>query len=232
MPRLTASLLLLAFSGSIATPCFAADENDDRSVTVSYTKKDGAEAISMQGPTSTVIAQSLTLSDGGKTMRVTPVGGSIEMRFGTHVIRTTKLQLSTMPPVTTLELQNLAFCSEVRSFGQFDRLVNPSFVGGEDATLYLEVQNFSQKKLPDTFEINLVGNVEILDEKGAKVHTRKLPADRQQFSARKHDHFIAYRLSMPSLPPGRYDLKVNIRDTTADIDGSATIPFVVASEKR
>lgn len=107
MIRLTASFLLLTFAASTAEPCFAMDKtvaDVDNSVTVSFTKAGGAEAISLKGPKSTIIARSLTLSDGGKTMRLTPHGDGIEMTFGTHVIRATELQFRTMPPIKKMEL--------------------------------------------------------------------------------------------------------------------------------
>ncbi|MFO7901663.1 MAG: hypothetical protein ACQESR_30200 [Planctomycetota bacterium] len=115
MIRLAASLFLLTLAGSVAAPCFAADKTDangDGSVTVSFTKADGAEAMIIKGPESIIIAQSLTLSDGGKTMKVTPHGKGIEMRFGTHVIRATELQFGTMPPIKTMEVLKIQMKSK------------------------------------------------------------------------------------------------------------------------
>lgn len=127
-----------------------------------------------------------------------------------------------------LRVQKLAFCDEIRGFGKADRIANPAFVGGEFVTLYLEVQNFSQKDLSDAFETNLVGKIEILDTRGLSVHTQKLPADRQLSTTRKHDHFAGYSIKVPSLLPGEYDLRVDMHDVNAGNNASDTIRFKIA----
>ena len=107
MYRLAAQLLLLTLVGFVAAPGFAADKADDSCVdfvTVASTTADGVRAISLNGPNSTIVARSMSLAVGGKSMKITPQDKGIELRFGPQVMRAPELQFRTMPEIKSLEL--------------------------------------------------------------------------------------------------------------------------------
>lgn len=128
-----------------------------------------------------------------------------------------------------LKVQNLTFCEEIRGYGQIKPVTSSYFTSGQHATLYVDVENFSQKSLGDTFETAIAGEYRIFDSKYKEVFAGQLPVDRQQSINRKRDHYAGYRIMMPSLPSGEYRFQLVLRDSNAGRMGRATVPFQLAS---
>jgi hypothetical protein len=86
---------------------------------------------------------------------------------------------------------------------------------GEEVLVYLELRNVSSRQRGDQYETRLVGTVELLD-------FEKRPAYRRDFSppahvgrSARHDFFVKCSFSVPrKVPPGRYTMRVEIRDVT------------------
>lgn len=107
MTRLAACTLLLIFAMGNTGTCWAADAadgTDEVVLTISVTKSDGADAIVIDGPRSTIIVKSVTLHDGDKTITLTPCSNGMEMRLGGNVVRTTELRFREMPSFKALEV--------------------------------------------------------------------------------------------------------------------------------
>lgn len=110
-------------------------------------------------------------------------------------------------------------------YGRFEAVAAPRFASGQRATIYLEVENFSQKQVGTSFETRLAGEYRILKPSGEQVLARQLPVDRQRTMSSRRDYFAAYRIVMPELPEGEYQFQILLRDDHAGRTGSATVPF-------
>ncbi|MEM9825754.1 MAG: hypothetical protein AAF958_04155 [Planctomycetota bacterium] len=129
----------------------------------------------------------------------------------------------------SLEVNSLAFCTEILSFGQITPFRGNRFKAGQQVILYCEVDNFHSKKSADGYQTNLQGTYEVFDENNKKVAEQLMPADQQTSAAPLRDYFIAYKMNLPTtLTPGTYRLQLTMEDVEAKKYGQASIPLQIA----
>jgi hypothetical protein len=113
----------------------------------------------------------------------------------------------------TLEVQNLAFCTAVHSFGSLDRFAKYEFQPGEAVLLYAEIENFASEETKTGYRTALKGRYDLL-EGPRRVHEEALPAAEETCERLRRDFFVSYRLHLPShLKAGQYTLQLTIDDT-------------------
>lgn len=128
-----------------------------------------------------------------------------------------------------LDVQSLAFCTEILSFGQVKPFPEHRFQAGQKVILYCEVDNFVAEKSEEGYETELQGSYEIFDAQGTKVAGQVLPADRQVSNRHLRDYFIAYQMHLPSqLQPGEYRLELSMECVKGRKYGQGTLPLVIA----
>ncbi len=131
----------------------------------------------------------------------------------------------------SLEVNSLAFCSEIQSFGQVTKFPTSRFSPGQKVILYCEVDNFVSESNAAGYETQLQGSYEVFDSKGQKVAGQVLPADTQTSATALRDYFIAYQMGLPSgLPAGSYQLTLTMECQKGKKYGRATIPFEIATK--
>jgi hypothetical protein len=155
--------------------------------------------------------------------------------------------VSTLSTLGPLRLNNLALCSKVNGFGDFEEFSTYKFRPGQLVILYVEVENFHvvqhdpltqdsrrmarRRNLATesaTFHTELHGRWEILDADQRPVASRELPVDRNRCRNRRHDYFIPYTLYLPEkMEPGYYTLELTIEDKQGDKFGNAAIDFQI-----
>lgn len=134
-----------------------------------------------------------------------------------------------------LSLSTAALCRSVARFGVYDPMDPPRFVSGKkdnDAILYCEVANFSsqlnEKKL---WETKLKQEAVLYSESGLAVWSDKSDTVIDQSRNRLHDFFIADKVRLPpSLPIGRYLMKMTVTDLHANRVAEATVPIQVVAQ--
>ena len=78
------------------------------------------------------------------------------------------------------------------------------------------------------WETALSGSYQIYDEQGNKVAERNFPVETEVCRNRRRDFFIPYRVYVPKVNPGRYNLQLTMRDIKSKKTGqSAMIEFTV-----
>jgi len=128
--------------------------------------------------------------------------------------------------ISTLDLKNLALCSEAISYGEFKEFESYAFRPNEQVVLYVEVENFAVHANNDRFETELHGSFEILDEAQRRVTSVVLAPDRQVSSNRRRDYFIGYLITLPAeLKPGSYRLQLTIEDVIGKKSNQAAVDF-------
>ena len=81
----------------------------------------------------------------------------------------------------TLSVKNLAFCTEVTSYGVYKTFAKNEFHAGQEVLLYAEVENFKSRHNEQGFQTALRSSYQILDQHGPgsiagiRGHRRTLP---------------------------------------------------------
>ncbi len=151
--------------------------------------------------------------------------------------------LSTLATLGPLRVNNLAFVSDVRSFGVYDEIKSRGFAPGEQVILYVEIGNFAVEEIAvdnhdsissrrrastatqvPIFESDLLSRYDILDQNQRVVMSRTLPVIRDRCRQHRRDFFIAYDFYIPKkIAAGRYTLELTVEDRKGDKFGSGTI---------
>lgn len=127
-------------------------------------------------------------------------------------------------PRTELLVSRMCFCKEVRGYGWYQPLPeNHAFVTGtkdrlgEEVQLYVELKNFLSEKTKDgDYLTKLTCVLELQDSGGKKVWSHRFDrADAaHRRSAQLNDLYRNYTFYVPVIPPGTYQLTMQIADET------------------
>jgi len=154
--------------------------------------------------------------------------------------------LSALSNLSPLRVENLAFVSNVRSFGDYKEIAGRRFAAQQEVILYVEIANFTVEQLSDDapdelsgprrrdaptqvplYEAELLGRYDILDQNQRVVMSRTLPLIRDRCRRHRRDFFIAYPLFMPKIDEGYYTLELTIEDKKGEKFGFGTIDFEI-----
>ena len=128
----------------------------------------------------------------------------------------------------SLELMNLAFCTEIDGFGEIKKFRSSRFRPDQQVLLYCELENFVSTKVTAGFQTRLQGTYEIVDEDGERVMEQLLPADTDTCAKQRRDFYIAYRFHLPKrIAPGNYRLRLVIEDMQGHKFGKSEIDFEI-----
>ncbi|MFW6172062.1 MAG: hypothetical protein ACODAD_16370, partial [Planctomycetota bacterium] len=140
--------------------------------------------------------------------------------------------LSALKTLGPLQVNNLAFVNDVRSFGDYDEIGARGFDPGEHLILYVEIGNFTVEettyeetdqtsssaglktspRIP-MYETELVGRYDILNQEERIVMSRTLPVVRDRCRHHRGDFFVPYELHLPrQVDAGYYRLELTIED--------------------
>jgi hypothetical protein len=127
-------------------------------------------------------------------------------------------------PRTELTIDTMCYCAGVKSFGIYQPVPGDhAFVApapdrpGEQVQLYVELRNFACVPRGGGYETRLRSTIEIRELKEGKP-LRTITFDRFEAPlkslSRLNDYYNHYFFSVPDLPPGTYQLVLEIADET------------------
>ena len=149
-------------------------------------------------------------------------------RFATALPKYRGATRSLSEATEELDVRELAFCTEIVSYGQVKRFPNSRFDAGQKVILYCEIDNFVAEPVDGGFETELQGSYEIYDAAGEKAAGQVLPADRMVCDHYLRDYFIAYQMHLPpQLEPGEYQLELTMECVKGNKYGQASVPLVI-----
>ncbi|MBA4019823.1 MAG: hypothetical protein C0483_21875 [Pirellula sp.] len=132
----------------------------------------------------------------------------------------------------TLAVRNLAFCTQVSSYGVYEKFEDYKFKPNQPLILYAEVQNFKSEESSKGFHTALRSSYQILDGQGRRVAENDLALTEEYCRNQRRDYFLRYFLSVPDrIYDGNYTLQLTIVDTLSQKIGTSTIEFTVGGDK-
>lgn len=131
-----------------------------------------------------------------------------------------------------LVVRNLAFCTEVRSYGVLKRFEPAEFKAAQHVLLYAEVENFKSEESAHGFHTSLGASYQILDSQGRRVAHDELPLTEEDCQNRRRDFFVSYLLTLPkTIYEGTYTFELTIEDKLAHKIGTSPVGFTVKATK-
>ena len=133
---------------------------------------------------------------------------------------------------STLEIRNLAFCSEVQSYGSIKRFENHEFSPGQRLLLYAEIDNFRSENTPKGYHTSLRSSFQIFDSSGRRVDNRESTTSEEHCQSPRRDYFIGCDFRLPAkIYPGRHTLKLTVEDLKSHKVAESSIDFTVKEQK-
>jgi hypothetical protein len=148
-------------------------------------------------------------------------------KAGLHLAKAAS-RLSEMAP---LLVRNLAFCTEVQSYGVFSRFAKNEFKPGQLVLLYAEIENFRSEESQQGFHTAIKSSYQILDRQGRRVANGDFALTEEHCQNQRRDYFVRYFFSMPDrIYNGDYVLELTTDDTLGHKIGQSTIDFRIVEE--
>ena len=134
--------------------------------------------------------------------------------------------------LATLMVRNVAFATEVQSYGVYKKFEKYEFHPGQEVLLYAEVENFKSASSEQGFHTALRSSYQILDNRGARVDQKEFEVTEEHCQNPRRDYFLRYFVWMPKrIYGGTYTLQLTIEDTLSQKIGQASIEFTVADKE-
>lgn len=131
-----------------------------------------------------------------------------------------------------LVVRNVAFCTEVLSYGCAKRFEKYEFQPNQEVLLYAEVENFVSEQTAKGYHTSLRSSYQILDARGQRVAEHSFAATEEYCQNLRRDFFIGYHLRIPKrIGPGKYALQLSIEDLKCRKVGQASVEFEVKNMK-
>lgn len=157
-----------------------------------------------------------------------PTGNPVKNRRYTLVMQSQRQAAGHLANLCNLEVNSVAFCTEVESFGVITQFEQYKFKADQEVLLYCEVDNFVAESVKTGYQTQLQGSYEITDSSGRRVADQLLPLDEHVCKNWRRDYFIPYRMYMPQdIKPGKYQLKLTIEDMKGRKFGQSKLDFEI-----
>lgn len=129
---------------------------------------------------------------------------------------------------TALFVRNLAFVTEVQSYGCYTPFPKYEFSPGQKVLLYAEVDNYQSKETARGHHTSLRSGYEIFDHRRQKVAEHQFETNEEYCRNSRRDFFTVCEFAIPEqLDPGKYELRLTVADLNGDKAGQSSITFHV-----
>jgi hypothetical protein len=130
-----------------------------------------------------------------------------------------------------LFVRNLAFVTDVQSYGSYTPFDEYEFRPGEPVLLYAEVENYRCKETARGYHTALRSSYEIFDSRRQRVAEHESSTTEEYCRNARRDFFTIYEFTMPEkLYPGKYELRLTVADLNGDKAGESSITFHIRDE--
>jgi hypothetical protein len=123
-----------------------------------------------------------------------------------------------------LVVHNLAFCTDVQSFGSTTPFKKAEFSPNQEVLLYAELENYAVEPTPRGCHTSLRSSFQIFDARGQRIADHDFPTTEEYCQSPRHDFFISYRLRLPKrMYNGKHTLQLTIEDLKSHKVGQSSI---------
>jgi hypothetical protein len=127
-----------------------------------------------------------------------------------------------------LLVRNLAFCTEVQSYGCTKRFKTYEFAPNQEILLYAEVENFTSEATAKGFHTSLRSSYQLFDSHGQRVADHQFTTTEEYCQNPRRDFFIGYHLRLPKrVYPGKHTLQLTIEDLKSHKVGQSSIELTI-----
>ncbi|HEX7377960.1 MAG TPA: hypothetical protein VF278_12645 [Pirellulales bacterium] len=130
-----------------------------------------------------------------------------------------------------LVVHNLAFCTDVHSYGVLKRFEPAEFHAGQQLLLYAEIENFKSEESAQGFHTSLEASYQINDRQGRRVAHDELSLTEEHCQNRRRDFFVRYFITLPkNIYEGDYTLDLTVEDKLGHKINQGSIDFSVKTK--
>ena len=127
-----------------------------------------------------------------------------------------------------LFVRNLAFVTDVQSYGAYTPFDDYEFRPNEPVLLYAEVENYRCKETARGYHTALRSTYEIFDSSRQKVAEHEFSTNEEYCQNVRRDFFTVCEFRIPEkLPAGKFVLRLTVADLNGDKAGESSITFHV-----
>ncbi|OHB68357.1 MAG: hypothetical protein A2V70_16260 [Planctomycetes bacterium RBG_13_63_9] len=140
--------------------------------------------------------------------------------------------LARLGETAPLEVRNLAFCSEIQSYGCIKEFEEYDFTPGQEVLLYAEIENFASESTAKGAHTSLRSSYQIYDSRGQRAADHDFSHTEEYCQTARRDFFIGYHLRLPSrIYPGKYTLQLTVEDLKSHKVGQSSIDLTISSSE-
>jgi len=130
-----------------------------------------------------------------------------------------------------LVVRNLAFCTQVESYGCAKAFGKSEFFPDQEVLLYAEIENFASEPTAKGFHTSLRSSYQIFDSRGQRVADHEFTTTEEHCQNLRRDFFIPYHLRMPKrIYPGKYTLQLTVEDLKSHKVGQSSIELTIKDD--
>lgn len=127
-----------------------------------------------------------------------------------------------------LVLRNMAFITQVQSYGDYKPFARYEFAPEQEVLLYVEMENFATEETPKGFHTVLEASYRIFDSRNQQVAEKQLGTTEEYCRNPRRDFFVVYHLRMPKrIYGGRHTLQLTVVDQKSKKVGQASVEFTI-----
>lgn len=145
-------------------------------------------------------------------------------------VRTAARQLQ---PLSAMKIRRMNFCDRIEGFGNFNVFPISDFNAGQPLLLYAEIENYKSELTDDGhYRSEFSAMIEFIRDGETEPNasrTIRLPEIQDRCAAERTDYFQSYELTIPALSPGRYTLRLRVRDQLSLQTATSDLPFEIRS---
>ncbi len=141
-------------------------------------------------------------------------------------VRTASRQLQ---PLSRMQIRRMNFCNRIEGFGSCNVFPASDFNAGQPLLLYAEIENYKSELTDDgQYQSQFAAMIEFIrdgETEPIASRTIQLPEIGDRCAAERTDYFQSYELTIPSLSPGRYILRLHVCDQLSLQTATSDLPF-------
>ncbi len=132
-----------------------------------------------------------------------------------------------------LVVRNLAFVTDIQSYGSYTPFEKNEFVPGQRVLLYAEIENFKSNPSPKGYYTASRSSYQIFNSSGQRVAEHEFSPSEEYCRNVRRDFFIGYEFSLPErIFPGRHVLQLTVVDLNSGKIGQSMIEFTITSPEK